>query len=265
MNKNNYFWATLLILGGGLLLLSNLGILTINVWGLLWPMFLILAGAWFLLGARFGYPSAEVEEAAIPLEGAARARVRINHGAGRLHLDDSAGAGELVSGTFGGGLDYRTKQDGDTLDVKLKPAQHHTFPFFVVGPGSGLNWTFGLSREIPLELEFETGAGETRLDLTNLQVTDFHLQTGASSTTVDMPAAAGHTRAHIESGAAAVTVRIPPGVAARIRTQSGLAAININQDRFPRQGKVYQSPDYDTASNKLDLEIETGVSSVNVR
>ena len=81
MKRNNYFWATFLILGGGLLLLSNLGILTINVWGLLWPMFLIMAGAWFLLGSRFGYPSAEVEESAIPLEGAARARVRINHGA----------------------------------------------------------------------------------------------------------------------------------------------------------------------------------------
>ncbi len=264
MKKDNYFWAILLILAGGLLLLSNLGILTINVWGILWPMFLILSGVWFLLGSQFGYSTAEVEDAVIPLEGASRARVHIQHGAGRLHLDDSAKAGELLSGTFGGGLNRLIKQDGDVLDVKLKPVRHHTVPFFSVGPGSGLNWTFGLSPEIPLELEFETGAGEMRLDLTSLRVVDLHLQTGASSTTVDMPAAAGQTHAHIEAGAAAVTINIPPEVAARIHTSSGLAAISINQDRFPRQGKIYQSPDYDTASNKLDLEIETGVSSVNI-
>ena len=264
MKRNNYLWAALLLLAGSLLLLSNLGIITINVWGLLWPLFLIMAGAWFLLGSRFGYPSAEVEEAAIPLEGAARARVRISHGAGRLQVDDSAGAGELASGTFGGGLNYRTNKDGDTLDVKMRPA-HHRDGFIVWMPEMALNWTFGLSREIPLALELETGAGETRLDLTNLRVTDFSLQTGASSSTVLMPSQAGHTRAKIEAGAAAVTVHIPPGVAARIRTQSGLAAISIDQGRFPRQGKVYQSPDYETASNKIDLEIETGVSSINVR
>jgi len=264
MKRNNYFWALVLILGGSLLLLSNLDIITINVWGLLWPMCLILAGVWFLLGSRFGYPSAEVEEVTIPLEGAARARVHINHGAGRLHMDDKAGAGELVAGTFGGGLNYRTRLDGDILDVKLKPGLAGV-PFIEWRPGSGLHWDMGLNSEIPLELELETGAGELRLDLTNLQVVDLHLKTGASSSTVMMPSNAGHTHTHIEAGVAAMTVHIPSGVAARIHTDSGLAAIDIDQNRFPRQGKVYQSPDYETASNKIELDIDTGVSSVNVR
>ncbi|MEA2008002.1 MAG: DUF5668 domain-containing protein [Chloroflexota bacterium] len=263
MRRNNYFWAVFLILGGSLLLLSNLGIITINVWGLLWPLFLILIGAWFLLGSFLGYPSAEVEEAAIPLEGATQAKIRVSHGAGRLHLDDSAGVGELASGTFGGGLRHRAKQDGNSLDVKMSPARHGE-GFLAWMPNHALNWDFGLSKEIPLELVFETGAGEAHLDLTNLLVTDFSLQTGASSNTVLMPANAGYTRAKIDAGAAAVTVHIPPGVAARIHTDSGLAAINIDQNRFPRQGKVYQSPDYETAINKIELDIDTGVSSVSV-
>lgn len=264
MRRDNYFWAVLLILGGGLLLLSNLNILDINAWKLLWPLFLIVAGIWLLWGSFFGQPSREVEEVTIPLEGAERARVHIQHGAGRLHLvGDAPAPGELLAGTFGGGLAYSTKSDGHTLDLKLKPDQHG-MPFLVWGPSSGFRWNFSLSREIPLELELETGAGETQLDLRDLRVTHLHLQTGASSSTVTMPGAAGHTRAKIEAGAAAVTVTIPQGVAARIQTQSGLAAVNIDRDRFPRQGKVYQSPDYETAANKLDLEIETGVSSVSV-
>lgn len=264
MNRNNYFWAALLIFAGILLLLGNLGILEVNVWGLLWPIFLILAGVWFLLGSRFGYPTAKVEEVSISLKGTARARVRISHGAGRLRLDDSANEGELVSGSFGGGLRYQTHEDGNTLDVRMRPGVHGS-GFITWAPGLPLNWDFGLSQTIPLTLDLETGAGETILDLTNLQVLDFHLQTGASSSTVTMPARAGMTHAHIEAGAAAVTVHIPTGVAARIRTSSGLAAITVDQERFPRQGKVYLSSDYETAENKIDLEIETGVSSVSVR
>jgi hypothetical protein len=54
-------------------------------------------------------------------------------------------------------------------------------------------------------------------------------------------------------------------VAADIRVESGLADINIDQTRFPRTGKHYISPDYETAANKIDLRLETGVSSVKIR
>ena len=68
-------------------------------------------------------------------------------------------------------------------------------------------------------LEFNTGAGEARLDLTDLRVTNLRLQTGASSTDVTMPANAGHTKAKIDAGAASITIRIPSGVAARISSE----------------------------------------------
>jgi hypothetical protein len=80
-----------------------------------------------------------------------------------------------------------------------------------------------------------------------------------------MPANAGHTRVDVEAGAASVRVTIPSGVAARIRNRSGLSSVNIDSMRFPRQGDIYISSDYETAANKLDLEIRTGVGSVDVR
>jgi hypothetical protein len=33
----------------------------------------------------------------------------------------------------------------------------------------------------------------------------------------------------------------------------------------PRTGDTYQSPEYDTATNRVDLYVETGVGSVDVR
>jgi hypothetical protein len=96
-------------------------------------------------------------------------------------------------------------------------------------------------------------------------VTELKLKSGASSTQMTLPAHAGHTRAQIESGAASVNVRIPEGVAARIRTRAGLASIQVDTQRFPRSGEYYQSPDYEAAEHRVDLDVQTGVGSVDVR
>jgi len=268
MRRSTWFWAVVLILVGLLLLLNNLDILNVNVWGLIWPLFLIGAGLSILWGLLFGWPSVEAEEAAIPLEGAAQARVHVKHGAGRLRVDAGAGPGELVAGTFGGGLEHRVRREGDSLNVEMRISRG-AFPdmFFpwTWGPGRTLDWTFGLNPKTPLALHFETGAGEAKLDLTNLQVTDMHLETGASSTNLTLPANAGHTQARVEAGAASVTVRVPSSVAARIQTEAGLASITVDRNRFPRESGEYRSPDYDTASNKVDLRVEAGVGSIDVR
>jgi len=268
MRRNNLFWAIILILVGTLLMLNNLGIIRVNVWGLMWPLILISLGVWILWGVFFGGGSIETVEAAIPLEGAAQASIHVKHGAGRLRVDSSAGPDELLAGTFGGGLERRVERDGDTLDVELRMPPT-MFPPVVFpgswGPGNTLDWTFGLNGEVPLSLKLDTGAGEARLDLSDLRVTDLKIQTGASSTNVTLPANAGHTRAKIGAGAASVTVRVPSGVAARIRAGGGLASVNVDKNRFPRQGGVYQSPDYDMAENKVDLRIDTGVGSIDVR
>lgn len=266
MRRGTLFWGSILILFGILLLLNNLGILDVNVWSLIWPLFLIALGVWTLWGVFFGRPSVETEEVAIPLEGAAQARVRIRHGAGRLRVDAGAGPGELAAGTFDGGLDHRVKREGDMLDVEMRvPAGSHFFFPWMWGPWHTLNWSFGLNGEIPLSLDLETGASDMRLDLTDLRVTDLRLQTGASATDLTLPANAGHTRVKISAGAASVTVRVPSGVAARVRVSGALAGITVDKSRFPREGGVYQSPDYDTAPNKVDVNIETGVGSIDIR
>jgi len=262
------FWGVILILIGALLLLNNLGVLNVNVWSLIWPVFLIALGLRILWGVVVGPRPIEAEEVTIPLEGAGRARVRIRHGAGRLRVSAGAGPGELAAGTFGGGLDHRVRRDGDMLDVEMR-VPSDGFPHFVMpwnwGPGGALDWSFGLNNEIPLSLDLETGASDTRLDLTDLRVTDLRLKTGASATDLTLPASAGHTRVDIGAGAASVNIRVPSGVTARIRVKGGLAGINVDTSRFPRMGDTYQSTDYDTAPNKVDVDIETGVGSIDVR
>lgn len=267
MHRGSIFWGVILLLLGGLLLTQNLGILppNINIWGIFWPLVLIALGIVGVTRALSPRRSLITEPVRIPLGGARLAEVRIQHGAGDLRVDGSAGPDDLVDGTFAGGVQHYISQNGDEVVVTLRPPQgeiHGVFPPF---ESNGFNWRVGLNREIPLALHFELGASSNHLDLRDLQARDVRLETGVSSSVITFPAGAGAVRATLKSGAASVEAYIPENVAARIRTKAGMESIDVDTRRFPRVGSEYISPDYDTAENRLDLDIETGLGSVSVK
>lgn len=266
MRRPEIFWGGVLVVLGALLLLSNLGLLgNVPVWSLVWPLLLIAVGVWVLVSTVWRAGPVQMEPVSIPLEGATRAEVKIQHGAGRLAVSAGAERDQLLAGEVAGGLDCATKREGDTLKVRMKPAtEAWAFPWNW-GPRRGMEWNLRLTDEIPLSLEFEVGAGEYNLDLSGLRVTELELETGASATSLVLPAQAGYTEAEISCGAASVKIRVPDGVAARVRVDSGLAGITVNRERFLRVEDGYQSPDYSTAANRVDLTIEAGVGSVEVQ
>src|SRR5512138_1741044 len=233
MRSGSVFWGTLIILLGIVLLLNQF-FPSINAWGLFWPVLLILLGLWFLVGRQLlGNRSLEVEQVNLPLEDAREARIRLQHGAGRLEISPAAAPATLLSGLFAGGVEQRLNRGGARVDLELKPRGADLFMWPGMNAGQGLTWTVNLTREIPLRLEIESGASETRLNLQDLLVTELVLKTGASSTVATLPAQAGLTRVKVQSGAASVELRLPEGVAARIHVQSGLAGIHIDPQRFP--------------------------------
>jgi hypothetical protein len=69
----------------------------------------------------------------------------------------------------------------------------------------------------------------------------------------------------VEAGAASVEFQIPPNVAARITSDTGLADVSIDKNRFPQTGAGYESPDYGVAVDRIDLRIKGGVASFAVR
>jgi hypothetical protein len=257
------FWALVLITIGVIFLLQNLGILSRNVWGTVWPVFLILFGLWVLLGNFATRGGVASSTKAIPLDGAREARLSVNHGAGLLRIASSSDPGTLVHNTFDGELRHSVRRDGDRLDVWL--SQEHDWWFWMwPGNWSGRNdWQMTINRDVPLRLDIHTGASRADLDLSELKVTDLRVDTGASTIDLTVPAS-GHSAAHIKAGAATVRVRVPAGVAARVRSTVGMGAVNIDSGRFPYQGNVYQSPDYETATNRVELSFEGGAATFNV-
>lgn len=266
MSRDNLFWGLLLLIAGAILLGNNLGYFSFDA-RLLWPLFIILLGVYILLGqSYYSRRNFKGEDVSLPLDGATDAIIHIEHGAGSLRISGAAGKDELLSGRFHN-MEHTIDKSGKRLSAKLRTTL--TVGMFWIFPWNwghrGHEWDFSLNPEIPLTLDIDTGASDNKLDLSEIKLDKLDLDTGASSTSIIMPKKGGHSRVEISCGAASVNIEIPNGVAADIRSESGLADISIDEKRFPRSGKHYISPDYDTATNKVDLRLETGVSSVKIR
>lgn len=243
----------------GVLLLASttgsLGVGPIELFEQAWPWVLVALGVWFLIGALVpGGGSGET--LALPLGGAGSASVRISFGAGELRTH-AAAPGMLVDGTFAGGVRHRLVGPGQ---VELSQDIDMGIPWL----DRSSTWDVGLTAEVPLDLRLDTGAYRGRIDLGPLRVAHLELHTGASDTHIRLPTAAGMTTVRAESGAASLTLEVPSGVAARIRSRMTLGETSVDAAHFPRVGDGWESPDYATASDRVDIDVQGGVGSLKV-
>jgi hypothetical protein len=212
-------------------------------------------------GSGWATTAPEPDRLAIPLEGAVDAEVMVTFGAGRLQVR-AAGPGMLVDGTFAGGV--RVERAGGPGRARLAPP---TLPSGWALDRAPYTWTMGVSGEVPLRLRVETGAADAELDLSALRLAELRLRTGASETRVTLPAAAGLTVVDAEGGATTIRFRVPDGVAARIRLSIVIGSSEIDTVRFPRTaaGNAWESPDFATAVNRVEITVRGGIGSVSVR
>jgi hypothetical protein len=271
------FWPVLLILGGVELIFGRSN----------WASAVVVALVLLVVGAAVVLPSTAVRlpwinvtaSAAVPgpgavdrvvepLDGASKATIELRHSAGRLTVAGlPAGSPLLIDAELprrtDSPVDQRIRRNGAEVDVLLRDPERRSYPIFANSYVE--HWQVYLSPSVATSLKVDTGASAFDLDLRPLRITDLQIKTGASGVKVQLPEAAGRTQARIKAGAAGVEVVVPQGVAARISTKGGLAGIDIDEGRFPRSGSYYLSPDYNTAQNRVDLEIDAGVSGVTVR
>jgi hypothetical protein len=254
-----FTWPFIWTLLGIVLLASATGTLGVDPGELiaqLWPWALVALGAWFVVGA-FVTGHRRVESLALPLGAAQKADIRISFGGGDLSTHQSA-PGMLVDGSFEGGVSHRL---GDPGRVDLRQDLDAGIPWLE----RQVLWDVGLTAEVPLDLRLEGGAYRGTIDLTDLRLASLDLQTGASDTLIRLPRAAGFTNVKAQAGAAALTIEVPTGVAARIRTRVGLGSVQVDQVRFPKIGDIYQSIDYATATDRVDIDVQGGVGSLKIR
>ena len=253
------------IIVGVIILLGNLGILDRDIVELivdLWPLLLIAIGAYFVWLRFRPQPQPTPRHVSEPIDGAGRAEIDVEFGAGELLVNGLEKDGLLFEGESLFEVEKSTRRSGETVKVKLRRA-----------PGAWLSLTASLhgdrsqlflSRQLPLMLRFNMGACRAIIDLTENKIERFEVNTGASDVTVRLPREAGFTRAIAKGGAATIRLEVPEGVAARIVSKGGLNSVTIDEKRFPKTVDGFSSTEYDVAPNKVDIEIDTGASGVSV-
>jgi hypothetical protein len=98
--------------------------------------------------------------------------------------------------------------------------------------------------------------GVGRLDLEQLRIERLELTCPASDVDMTLPAGAGQMAVQIRAKAALIVVRIPDGVAARIRAP-GAGAVAVDLARFPPHAESeFRSPDFGTATDRIDIRAD---------
>lgn len=261
IDRSSLVWGGLFIVTGASFLLQALGVWEVRA-DVLLPVLLIVGG----LGLLFGSLAASPQEitatnARLPLDGATAARLELAYGAGTLRLTGGAAPDTLFEGTFVGGIRQEARRRTDRLDVTLG---HAADAPRVLGSSGPLNWDVRLTDHVPVDLELKTGASRVDLDLADSTVRSLKIASGASDIDITLPRH-GDCKVEIDAAAADVVVHVPEGVAACVRTSSALAAIKIDEERFPAVDGLHRTPGFDTASDRADIEIEGALASFAVR
>ena len=291
-----------LIFIGAVFLLENTGYLPPNFWvnlWRLWPVLLVLAGIELMLAHRIPWivlaglatlvlivgaivvnssgtgalSSAAATTLDTSLGDATQAAVTVRFGAGELNLDalPRSAPGRLATMSYNGPPDlaprphYTATGGLGHLDYQTSGRPGPGFiPF--VDHSSDARMDVSLAADVPItSLIVQTGATQAHLDLSSLRISTIDMSVGAATAWVRLPENAGPTTMHISGGASTITLEVPRGVAASIRHQGGLSTLNVDQNRFPLVSDgLYRSTDYDTATNKVDISLETGVTTIQV-
>jgi hypothetical protein len=295
-----------LIFLGSVFLLQNTGVLPSNFWlnlWRLWPLVLVLAGIELLFAHRMPWlavaglaglvliggaawanstmtrePVATVSGQTVEtnLQGATQAAVTVHFAAGQLDIGpwSDAEPEQLASMTYDGPSEqgtqptYTVGPDGvGQLAYKVGGSGTSNVMPIVGNSSDATQMSLDLSPNVPIvAMNIQTGAADTRIDLSNLQVNKLDMSLGAAATSVVLPNIKGTALAHINSGASSLVVEVPRDVAARISYRGGLSTINVDTTRFPQVDTgVYESPNYDTAPSRVDLTMETGFTTIQVK
>jgi len=292
----------ILITLGLVFLMANLGMLGTSPWQLLWqwwPLILIIIGLEILIGVlgRWSYAlsallgvllvigtlalvaylllagpqlasstPAYTSHFTQPLGDVSRAEVKLDLLLGTFRASAlPAGTDNLLEGEFAGPDDAppvsrEYQERGGVAFLTLKSSG----PRVRLGGREG--WPQGhlrLSPDVPLVLQVETVMGTADLDLRDLRVTDLTLEGVMCTQQVQLPAS-GQVVVHVAGVMSTCEITVPAGTAARIHRR-GLAAITVDENRFPRRGEVHESAGFASAGSRVEITIESVMGAVQVR
>ncbi len=207
-----------------------------------------------------------------PLNGATTAIVDIKAESGNLTIDRLDSREPLLAS---GTLEYFEKQGQPIRSVS---GSNGPTRFTLQGGESGkpwfrfpwdacngaTNWQIHLNPTVASDITAHSGGGNVSLNLAGMAVTRLAADTGGGNVDVILPDRVGKLDVNARTGAGNVVVHVPAGVAAKIHVTSGLGKVFVDSRFSKLDDKTYQSPDYESAANKVEITAHSGAGNVSV-
>jgi hypothetical protein len=114
------------------------------------------------------------------------------------------------------------------------------------------------------DLRFNVGASRLKLDLTPYNVEELRVDAGASTMKIRMGAESDETRASIHCGVSSINIEVPSSAGCEIRDHAELSFKNFKDGFEKISGGTYRTDNFQTASKKIYLSFDAGVSKIHV-
>ncbi len=204
----------------------------------------------------------QTETRAVELGDAKRVQVEIHMGAGELRV--GGGAAQLLDAELAYNVpgwkpevDYQVAGDEGRLAIRQPSGARGPR-----GPGR-YEWDLRLNNNVPMTLSVELGAGQSKLLLGSLELTDLVLNMGVGETLVDLTGDwNSDLRARIRGGVGQATIRLPRDVGVRVHAEGGIGAIHAND--FRKDGNTYVNDAYGKSKITLDVDVKGGVGEIRL-
>ena len=230
-----------------------------------------------------------------PLGDVTTAKFDVNTGTGNLTIDRLTGGESLLAG---GSLEYLESQgiptrslttinDQATLAWAASGAQQSGSRFPWEACNGETEWLIHLNPRVSYDLNAYSDGGNVKLNLAGLAVTRVTAETGGGNMEVTLPDRTANLSVTVKtgggnltiaignnitgshtvkasSGAGGVVVRLPGGIAARIHVTSGMGKAIVDSSFSKLDDQTYQSPDYDSAADRVEITADSGAGNVTV-
>jgi hypothetical protein len=196
----------------------------------------------------------------VEIKSATSARIQIEIASGELTVE--GGGGSLMDADFQYDVDrwkpeVQYSENGAQGELIVSQPR-------VVGSGGTINiWTLLLKNDIPIDLSINIAAGDSELNLNDLELTTLGIENGSGTTNIDLSGNWDHdVNATIRQNFGNLTVKLPAEMGVSIEMDIG--AVNVNANSLTVNENGYVNQIYGIAPHTLTLKLKAGSGSVTL-